>query len=251
MSNRAVSELVGFVLIFGIIMTGATLAVMVGQDQISDIDDHQQTRNAERSLELFGRSLNGLDQARSDSAISTININDGSLTMSSNGDVTVTVENQSMATPWTWSQNHNTGGLEYSYDDTVVRYENGMVLRSDRGSAVSRIDPPMRCSDDQAIVSVVTLNTTGDRQVGDGRVSVVGYKNETRLLYPRNRSGAGSALNATYVTVEVNTDHEGIWDGRMVEKDWMNPTSNRYECDVGPDGRVTVRHTVIDLSFER
>lgn len=254
MNDRAVSELVGFILIFGIIMTGATLTVMVGQDQISDINDHQQTRNAERSLELLGRSLNGIDQARSDSTVSTINLNDGSLALTSGTRVEVVVDNRTMSPPaWSWSATNDTGGLTYSYEDTIVRYENGMVLRSDSGSAVARIDPQMRCSDDQAIVSIVTLNASGDRQVGDGRVSIAGYKNETRLLYPRNRSGAGSALNATHVTVDmVNTDHEGIWDGRMIANDWdRDPLSGKYECNVGPGGRVNVRHTVIDISFER
>lgn len=251
MSDRAVSELVGFILIFGIIMTGGTLIMMVGQDQISDINEAEQINNADNAMTLIGQSLNGLDQTRSASTVGTINLDEGSLASTSDSDVTVTVENDT--NPRTWSQTDDdvpTGGLTYSYEDTVIRYENGMVLRSDRGNGIARTGPRMRCSSEQAIASIVSFRTAGDRQLGSGRASVVGYHNRTELLHPVNRTGSGSSLNATNITVQVTTDHEDVWDRQMDAKGWVG-TNGDYACDVGEAGRVTVRRTVIDLSFDR
>lgn len=248
MNERAVSELVAFILIFGIIMTGATFALMIGQDHISDIGDSEQTENAEHAMELIGQSLNGIDQSRSASTVGTINLNDGSLSLTSGSSTRVVVENGSEYLDTT----HPTGGITYSLDDTVVRYENGMVLRADRGNGIARIDPKMACTPgEQAIVSVVSLDAPGDRQVASGRASVVGYHNRTELLYPINRSGAGSALNATNVTVEVSTDHADVWDDQMAEKGWTVDGAGEYSCDVGDAGRVNVRRTLIDLSVDR
>lgn len=252
MTDRGVSDLVGFILIFGIIMTGATVALVVGQDQISNIRTNEQTVNAEHAMVLVGQSLDGLDRSRSASSVGTINLNDGSLRTTAEENVTVTVENRTRGDSWTWTV--PTGSLEYDLDDTVVSYENGMVLRSDRGNGISLSDPHLTCTDDRAIVSVITLHRTGSQQVGSGRVTIVGYQNETRLLYPLNRTGAGSSRNATDVFVDVNSTHTDVWNTTVEDHsswNWTSTPDGEYQCGVGHDGRVILRRTVIDVRFDR
>lgn len=250
MSDRGVSELVGFILIFSIILSGATVALVVGQDQISDIGASEQTTNAERQMVLVGQSLNGLDRSRSASTVGTVNLNDGSLRAVADGNVSVTVDDDSGEV---WNGTIPTGSLAYDLDDTVIRYENGLVLRSDRGNGISLTDPHMTCTEDRAIVSVVTLNRSGSQQVGSGRVSIVGYQDDTRLLYPTNRSGSGSSSDATDVFVDVNSTHTDVWNDTVLEHSSWNWTmaGGDYRCDVGGAGQVIVRQTTIDVRLER
>lgn len=252
MTERAVSHMVGFILIFGIIMTGATFALVVGQGGISDIAENEQTVNAEHQMVLVGQGLNGLDQSRSASTVGTLNLNDGSIRATSAENVTVTVANDSTGVEWT-GQELRTGSLAYELDDTVIRYENGMVLRSDSGNGIEITEPSMTCTDDRVVVSVITLNRSGSQQIGSGRANVVAYQNDTQLLYPRNRTGVGSAVNATDVFVEVNSTHDDVWrDSLLGNQNWnWSSAGDEYRCDVGPDGQVYVRRTVIDVRFER
>lgn len=252
MTERGVSDLVGFILIFGIIMTGATFALVVGQDEISNIRTNEQSVNAERAMVLVGQSLDGLDRSRSASTVGSVNLNDGSLRLTAGENVTVSVENGTTGRSWTWTV--PTGSLEYELDDTVLSYENGMVSRSDRGNGISLSDPHLTCAEDRAIVSVITLNRTGSQQVGSGRVSIVGHLNETRLLYPVNRTGVGSPTNATDVFVDVNSTHTDVWNATVEDHsswNWTTSPDGEYRCDVGDDGRVVFRRTVIDVRFDR
>lgn len=248
MTDRAVSHLVGFVLIFGIIMLGATTALVVGEDHLDDVRDHEQTVNAERAMTLVGQNLNGLAYSRSASTVGTLNLNDGQLRKGNVSNVSVRISN-SRPTDSTWTV--PMGSLVYEVDDTQVRYESGMLIRSDRGNGVALSAHHLTCSGDRAIVSITTLNGSDGRQLGSGRVSIEAFENRTHLLYPINRSGLDAASDATSVTVNLrNSTHSDVWNSTLDDSQWT-PTGDEYQCDVGADGEVYLRQTIIDVDFQR
>lgn len=246
--RRGVSNMVGFILIFAIILTGATLAMTIGQGTITDISADEQTRNADRAMTLLGQDINHLGFTRAASSESAINLNDAQFRYENDSEVVITVENESAAgTPF--QRNVSTGSLVYDMGETVLRYENGLVIRSDSGNAVALTDMELSCNDDRAIVSIVTLRGNEDRQVGGGRVTIDTFLNETAVVYPQNRTGVNSSTYATNVSLDVTSNHEEVWEDRMEASEWTLD-DGEFECGV-KDGRVLVRQAVVDVEVQR
>lgn len=243
--------MVGFILIFGIIMTGATFALVVGQDSIEQVSGFEQSRNAERAMTLLGQDLDHLAFSRSVSSETGLNINNGQIRLDDASEIAVTVENGTTGATRSWTV--PTGSIVNDYEDVVVQYENGMVIRSEESGNASLTDPELTCTDDRAIVSVVTLKGDADRQLGSGRVTVDAFLNESTVVYPMNRTGTDSATNATRVSIDVvNSPYEGVWEDHLDEHPkWQHVASGIYECEVGEPGEVYVRQVTIDVEFQR
>lgn len=249
MRERAVSHMVGFVLIFGIIVAGATFSLVVGQNAINEVSGFEQNRNADRAMTLMGQDIDHLAFSRSSSSESAINIDNGQIRYE---DLSSSIDVEVAGPGWSRAFSNRTGSIVFEKDDITLRYENGMVIRSVRGAGTSLTEAEFSCRNDKAIVSIVTLQGNADRQLGSGRITVDTFLNETKVVYPLNRSGRGSASNAESVTIEVSSPTDDVWDDVLNDSpNWNSLGSGRFECDVGSAGHVYVRQSVIDVEFQR
>lgn len=249
MTDRAVSNMVGFVLIFGIIMTGAVFALVLGQGAIQEATGFQQSQNAERAMILLGQDIDHLSFSRSASATNAMNIDQGQLRYGTHASVDVTVENAMGATT---DFTVPVGSIVYEMEGTTLRYENGVVLRADGDSGVALTEPEISCDDgNRAIVSMVKLQGDPQRQLGSGRVTINSFLNGTALVYPQNRSGVDSATDATEVTIDVRTHRDEAWSEVLTEAGWDPGGSGTFTCEVGPSGSVYVRRALVDIRFIR
>jgi hypothetical protein len=132
------------------------------------------------------------------------------------------------------------GSLSYSLDDTAVAYESNAVFRRDGDGVAVLSPPPMACDPDRTVVSFTALNATGPTSIAAESVTVVGRHEDTSLWYPFNRTGAGSADQATGVSVDVDSSNGVGWDGYFERAPgWTDPDGDgTYTCDTD---RVFVR----------
>jgi len=243
--DRAVSDVVAFVFTFSIIITSVGVVSGVGFSVMEDVRDDEQALNAQRSFQTLGENLNQIDRGGVPGRAGEISLS-GGLVLVESGSEGPTFEVETDGNTFT----SETGRIVYqsSGDDTEILLEAGGVIRkderSDQGFVVQR--PNIVCSTSgskYAIVSIVEIVGNADTVAGDSTVQIRGREQSSTLLY--------SDDDATSVTVDYSgSQFDESWNGHFDrEGDWdVDTSANTAECDVGSDGHVIVRRTVIEIT---
>lgn len=161
--KRAVSDVIGFSLMFGIIIVGVGVVSVGGLDDILDFGDREEITTSERGMEAAAATLDKInsqsDWNRSFSIVvgtGNVWLNDSELTISGAAGIEGDIGNGGTIP---------VNSLEHRFDrqpeDVSVRYEAGAVFRSDSVAASYR--PSFKCNGDTdtALVSVVNLTARG------------------------------------------------------------------------------------------
>jgi len=259
MDDRAVSQSIGFVLTFSIIVASVGLVSVIGYDQIETARDNEQANNAERAFLLIGQNLDEIERGRSPARRGEIDLASGNLDVlpASQSRLRVRISDLSGA-PTDYDRTFSMRGLRFSTDETTVVYEGGSVIRDNKPGIVVQDGPTLVCTDDTAMVSVVTIEGEQNRQLGSGTVSMTVRKNSTSIEFPRNRTDENSTDGRAEVAVTVDSEFDDGWQQYLSEHDhWERDGSpNRFVCD-GPapanDGVSTYHlvHTRITVTFTR
>jgi hypothetical protein len=257
--GRGVSDVLGFVLTFSIVLVSVVGAATVGFDQLEEFQTSEQITNAERAFRLIEQNFDQIQQSQAETRRSEINLHQGSLRLveppPGNSEITVTVSGTGV------SRTVPLNVLRYEIDDTRIAYESGAVFYSDRNrNDVLEDGPELFCRNrgsapGRAIVSTVTVQANGSSQYGGGIIGITGERNESRLLFPRNRSGADSVDESTGVTVQIDSQFDEAWEQYFLDQasGWTNVTGspNTYECTDSDGIEVYVRQTKLDVRFAR
>lgn len=235
--SRAVSDTLGFVLVFALMLSSITLVGTLGFSQLGEIREDEQLRSAERAFEVIDDRYAAATSGRSPVSSSSLDLRRGSLAVETGSSVTVTVDGDPpMTIP--------TNALVYRAEGETFVYETGATFRvTDVGSIVVS-EPSLRCSGDTAVVALVTLQPEGPTRQGGGTVEVVSRQNRTSLHYPTDRSAAAT----TEVTLDVNSPYAAGWERTLDDADgWTDPEGDgTYTCSASS---VFVRQTVFRVRF--
>lgn len=243
--DRGVTDLVAFVLSFSIIMISIGLLYAGGFGALNDLQDEEQTENAEQVFLAVSDSFSELQEGQAPKRAGALDLDVGAtISVVNRSSINVTVNGAGFA------EEFRTRSLEYTLEGTTVAYENGAVFRADGGKSVMIGEPPeLYCSNETsvAVVSVVTLTAPKDPSLAAGTATITGIQRSTTLEFPDNRTGA-AVSSVENVSVNVTSSHEGAWNGHFddASNDWVNPDNDdTFTCE-GVD-RAFVRHTVIEV----
>lgn len=244
-SERGVSELVAFVLSFSMIIVSVGILYTGGFSVLNDIQDAEQTENAEQVFLAVSDSFSELQQGQAPKRAGALDLDVGA---------TITVVNQSsinVTVPGTgFAEEYKTRSIEYTLGKRTVAYENGAVFRADQGGSVMLGEPPeFYCSNrtNVGVVSITTLQTKRGVSLSAGTVTLTGIKRANTLVFPDNRTGP-SVTNVNNVSVNLSSRYEPAWNRHFDDEtnDWVNPDGDdTFTCE-GID-RAFVRHTVIEV----
>ncbi len=252
--ERALSDLVGFVLAFFVIIAGVGFVSTFGVDVLEDMRNTQQENNAEQAFHVMAKNFDEIEQAQAPSRTAEIDLRDGDLSVRNTTKITVEV-----------THDHTNSFVSTVYpqlirfrpnptDSTVLLYENGATIRGTKDTSQGIIDnrPTMSCSEEQAIVSIVRLNASTDRQLGAGTIRITGTETRTGLIYPVNRTGQNSSTNVTDLRLSFDSDFDRAWVSHLArsgDDEWEKVSDTTVRC--GDIDRVFVRETEIDVQFVR
>lgn len=259
-ADRGLSDVVGFVLMFGIILTSVGLVATFGLTELEDFDQNQQLDNAERTFELVARSLDELEESQATVRTDAIDLSGGTVTVSPSSSVTVNVTDSDTGT--TTTESFPLNSLTYETGNTLIGYENGATyrLRKQSDGGIINHDPGYVCSDGTAVLSFVTVESEENRQIsGSGTLRITGRLTNSSLLYPVSTSGVGNASSADEVEVEYTFSGESRareWANYFdrSEGDWtvisQTDSSVTVTCGGSSDlDHVYIRRSVISISF--
>lgn len=239
--ERGVSEMVGFVLSFSMILLMVGILFTSGFSTLNDYQSRQQTENAEQVFLAVADGFGELQEGQAPKRAGSLDLDVGaSLTIRDTADITVAVHGPG------FQETYDTRSLEYRYQGTTIAYENGAVLRGqEAGSVMVGTPPDIHCSNDTnvAYVSVVELVSVSNTSVGGGTVTITGVKQSTELRYPQSRT----APSIDNVTVEVDSRYVEAWNQRFGSSDtnWVETDPGIFACESVT--RAYVRHTIVEV----
>ncbi|MHB9285708.1 hypothetical protein ACKVMT_01550 [Halobacteriales archaeon Cl-PHB] len=256
-SDRGVTDVVAFVLMFSVIILSIGLVSTAGLDALEEMRDDEQLNSAERGMQTVASTL--ADVHRQGDSFRRVRLapNHGHVRLA---------ESTLRVTAGGTIIERDVNALEHELqtDDGSVAlvYESGAVFRTDGGSA--RFRPDWRCSPDTglAVVSLVNLTTDGSLSVGGGQSSQLIPDPEGIPSDAPVRS-AGQSVEVNVVRTSATVAYRG--DGPVTidvgdtvapdqwgfyledETGWSQVGTDRFECS-GVD-TVLVRVTTVEVSL--
>ncbi|MGM0398035.1 MAG: DUF7289 family protein [Halobacteriota archaeon] len=237
MADRGQSEVIGFVLVFALVVSTVSLASAAGFAGLEDARDYERSHNAEQAFAVLA---NGIDDVAYEGAPSRqveMVADDAQVFV---GDpVTITV-----AVAGGGTESVTVRPIVYQGPDgSRLIYTAGAVIREDPDGAVMIRHPDLVLSDERTVVRIVQTRTADGANVGGATVRV-------------RADGVGDSAvfaNTTTqdVTITVESPRAGVWERYFASNDDLDctETADAVTCEVKSDAvHVTVSEISVGLS---
>lgn len=244
--DRAVSEVLSYILTFSMITMMIGLLYTGGFVSMERLQTGNQMQNAESVFLAMGDSFSELQEGQAPKRAGALDLDVGaSVTVINESSVDVVVNGPD------YSRTIVTRSLEYRLEDRAVVYETSAVFRSnDDRSALVGEPPDIVCAPEAngSVVSIVTLTAPDGASVAAGTVTVTGIQQSTELLFPTTRSGPASIDN---VTINVTSPREEAWNQYLTEAEgWTDPDGDGvFACESAE--QVLIRQTTVEVQIDR
>nr|WP_309545795.1 hypothetical protein [Natrinema limicola] len=132
----------------------------------------------------------------------------------------------------------NIGEFTYIVDDDRIAYEGGGVVRGDDSGSVFLKRPQVRCDDETAVISLVTISADDRSIQSSGQVGfTISEVNRTSKAY--------SGVAEVSIDVDPNSQNSDAWNSTL--DDWSG--GNDGTCSLGGGGQVVVTLTEVDIEY--
>jgi hypothetical protein len=172
--ERAVSDVLSFVLVFSLITASVGLVTVVGLGSLQDARNAERIDNGERAFEVFADNQRDIAHGGAPSRATEIKLAETTLTLGATSDANVSLsDGTTVGSAESRAVAFGTSGDGNDLSRGVV-YEFGAVFRVDRGGAAMRRAPPFRFDENRTVLHYTTLESaTGTAQRRSGSTTVL------------------------------------------------------------------------------
>jgi flagellin-like protein len=266
--DRGQSELVGTVLLVGIVIVGVGAVVAVGTTALETAREDARTSNVERAMAQFDSEAGMVALGGSDARNVRLVAGDGGTydVDADAGWLRVRHHNHSAGGNTAVLTNATLGVLAYENDDTRIVYQAGGVWRNTGHASRMLAPPPFHYRGATLTLPIITVDGA-DSVAGATAADIATRGRATRVFPNASAPGYGNAsyrnpVDTGTVTVTVHGDHYVAWANYFGERtagdvsiDHADRTATlrltgERETETGGDGvflYVTEREIEIDL----
>lgn len=256
-TDRGVSDVIAFTIVFGIIITSVGIVSVVGFQSLQEVERNEQGLNAQRAFQTVADNLAELQGGQTPARTSELDARDGTIWIEGGPPMTVTVEDDGSGSTLNTTSIADLGSLTYSIPtiERTIGIQSGSVFNAERSGSVMVEPPKFVCrnsgSDTSAIVSVLVLYPV-DGAVGKsgGDVQIRATYNATSRLAYANTTGGPKDV---FVEVGGSSQFGTAWSEGVSSSDgsggWnaVTGTPPTVECQDVDD--VIVRVTVANVEL--
>ena len=239
--DRAVSDVVGYILVFSLITITIGTVFAVGITGVEDRREAERVANVERAFDVFDDNLRDIQRYGDPSRATEIRLAGG--TLATSGETRFALVNSTdpaVAANATDGSSIETNSLVYRDGETTIAYEAGALVRGDGDGSVLLSGPRFVAADGRTTIPIIGLESGSDDSVsGDGTVQVtVAVPEKYRGRYERSPDSSETTVftpssDETYLHVE--TDHPEAWREYFARPNGFDP------IDVDADGVAVAR----------
>lgn len=240
--DRGASEILGYVIIFALIISVIGFVTAVGMPALTNVQDSEQASNAERAFDVVGDNLAAVYERDAPSRSTEIDLGDSTIYYAEPVTINVTVDgtsNETQLRPIV---------LRVS-DETSLIYEGGAVFREDGDNGFVLRDPPMLLSSDRIHVPVVKTTAPAVESAGGTTILLRGESTQ-RSIQRSERSGASQA------NISIESPRYELWKRYFVEETGITESdctvdagAETVECQVSNPDTVYVTLQEIEVSL--
>lgn len=245
MDSRAVSNTLGFVLLFSIILFSIGVVATAGVDSIEGVRDATMSNNAGQSFQTLARDVEDVHREQVSARTVSMRLGQGSLRRGEPTTISVDVNDNG-----TSEINETFTPLVYEIDDTRLVYESGAVIREENGGAVMVREPGWAFESDRIILPVVATSNDGSQSVSGSNAQI--YLRRAASDPPIVETGSDVA-----VEIDSTERREEIWYKWLDESTVVSCSSTHpVECTVTMSGSSTatktalVRFVAVEFEFD-
>ena len=219
--SRGVSDLIGFVLIFSLIVAVVGIVSLAGLTSLEGARDAQQTNNAERAMEVLSDNMADLTDRGAPSRATEVSLSDASMYMGDEMTVTVN-DTQETLLP---GRVFKLSPIVYEDNNAKLVYVNGAVFRVERDGGVVLKSWDAVLDENRTMIPIInTVSATDGPQAIKSDTVLVRANTYQRLVPVSDESGIYDN-----VWVNVTSTRSELWK-RMLEAE------EKFDCqDEGPD----------------
>jgi hypothetical protein len=173
MADRALSDALGFVLVFALILSSVSVVYVQGYGGLQDVRDAERLTNAERAFDVLADNMDDLHRRGAPNRGTEIKLSDAQLRLGETTRFVVTVTFDSVADSQYVAESRP---IVYtlSGEETELVYSSGAVIRTERGTAgVLKESPDLVFAPDGPAESAAIVSLVQTR-AGDGTTDVAG-----------------------------------------------------------------------------
>lgn len=241
MADRAQSEVLGFVLVFAVVLTAVALVTATGLSGLHGAQDADRRENAERAFAVLADNVAELVTG-APSRGTEMALSEARLSLGDPVTVRVHVARSDGAENHTFD--YDVRPVVYADDSRMrLRFVTGAVVRSERHGATLLGAPEWRLGDERTVIPIVRTRARGTQSVGGtASVLVVTRRAATTLLH--------SSTSPHDVTVEVETPRAAAWERSLEARHGVDCTTagDAVTCSFTTD-RVRLSVVRVDVSF--
>lgn len=218
--RRALSNTLGFVLLFGVVFVSIAAISTLGVGALEEGRDTTIAQNAAMSMESLSNAVDDLREENTTTRVSVIRGASGSLSPGDETTIKVWVGNPDTTDP---VYDRNFEPIIYRLEDERIVYEAGALIRTQEDGGGLLLDPPeYRVTDEVAILPMIGTTDVNDGGVSANTVTTYLEKTSAELRTP--------SLPSNTVTVEITT-------GSQRTDVWHDLLENRHSmaCSVSGD----------------
>ncbi len=242
--DRGQSELLGFLLIFTVVVLTIALVSATGFVGFNSAQDYQRTANAEGAFTALANNVDDVVRAGAPSRTTEIRIADASLSFEEEmTNISVAVDGE----PLDLDGAGATGAIVYdSGTETTITYRSGALIRQDDGSSLLFREPDFVVTEEELILPVIRASSENPSTIGGtSSVDVWTRGGETDVVAENDSVDDN-------VTIELTTPHVDAWtryfeqfeDGGPVTNVTPDFDENRVEVEIETERLYVTVHWV-------
>lgn len=247
--ERAISDALGFILVFAIIISTVAVVYVGGFNSLDNARQYERMNNAERAFEVFADNVEDITQRGAPSRATEIKLSEASLEAGQTREIEVNVTRE--GTP---SKNLS-NVVQYQpvvYESQTDRsnrmvYDLGATFRASSGGTTMSTEPQWILTESRVIIPLV-------QTVSTGTTSIAG--SETVLV--RTTSAGSDVLveNTTaqsHVYINVTSPRADAWESYMSDNeavDCRRLATNEVSCEMEDVDIVYVTNHQINYEFD-
>jgi hypothetical protein len=250
--RRAISDAIGFVLVFGIVISTVAVVYVGGFNSLDNARQFERMNNAERAFEVFADNVEDISQRGAPTRATEVKLAEASIQEGPRRTIAVNASRVSDRNK-DISRNVSYWPVVYeSQTDTSNQlfYALGATFRASSGGTTMSTEPTWIVEDSRVIIPVIQTEFVGSGGVtGSDTVLVRTAHQGTELL-------VDNATHSTDVNVTMNTPRARAWRTYLEdENDGVDcPAAENDDdtvyCEIEDVETVYVTRVIIEYEFE-
>ncbi len=246
--RRAVSETLGYILVFSIVVMTITTATVFGFGGLENRQAAEQVTNVERAFDVMADNFQDIRRYEDHSRATEIRLAGG--TIGAGDPVTITVGQWNETSQQLDGETRDVTfrPLVFRSDGGEVAYESGVVFRGSGSDSAARSSLPFVVSEDTALVPVTATSIRSSTTAvgGDRTALIVGERpSRTRLANQTIRDENGETL-----AVQIDSPRAAGWERQLDAEGYeiLNSTDQSVTAELDVE-KVRLPVTNINIRF--